>query len=84
MVFAGQLPIKGNFTVIDHGWGVYTGYAHQAEILVNVGDVVETGQRIGTIGNTGRSVGPHLHWEVWVNGIPVDPIDWVEKNFPYQ
>lgn len=82
VVFAGQLPIKGNFTVIDHGWGIYTGYAHQAEILVNVGDVVEPGQRIGTIGNTGRSVGPHLHWEVWVNGIPVDPIDWVEKNFP--
>lgn len=82
VVFADQLPIKGKFTVIDHGWGVYTGYAHQAEILVNVGDVIEKGQRIGTIGNTGRSVGPHLHWEIWVNGIPVDPTDWVEKNLP--
>ncbi len=82
VVFTGQLPIKGNFTVIDHGWGVYTGYAHQSEIFVSVGDSVETGQLIGTIGNTGRSVGPHLHWELWINGIPVDPVDWVENIFP--
>ncbi|MEJ5200913.1 MAG: peptidoglycan DD-metalloendopeptidase family protein [Anaerolineales bacterium] len=82
IVFTGQLPVKGNFTVIDHGWGVYTGYAHQSEVFVKVGDTVETGQLIGTIGNTGRSVGPHLHWELWINGTPVNPIDWVENSFP--
>ena len=80
--YVGNLPIHGNFTVIDHGAGVYSGYAHQAEILVKPGDFVETGQQIGVIGNTGRSVGPHLHWEIWVNNIPVDPIDWVENFYP--
>ncbi|NPV76753.1 MAG: peptidoglycan DD-metalloendopeptidase family protein [Anaerolineae bacterium] len=80
--FTGNLPIKGNFTVIDHGLGVYSGYAHQSEILVKQGDRVETGQQIGVIGNTGRSVGPHLHWEIWVNNVPVDPIDWVDNLYP--
>jgi murein DD-endopeptidase MepM/ murein hydrolase activator NlpD len=82
VLFTGPLPIKGNFTIIDHGWGVYTGYAHQSQVFVNAGDSVEAGDLIGIIGNTGRSVGPHLHWEVWVNGIQVDPYEWVEKTFP--
>ncbi|NPV55961.1 MAG: peptidoglycan DD-metalloendopeptidase family protein [Anaerolineae bacterium] len=81
VAFTGQLPIKGNFTVIDHGQGIMTGYAHQSEVMVNIGDRVETGQLIGVIGNTGRSVGPHLHWEVWVNGIYVDPYDWTQNDY---
>jgi murein DD-endopeptidase MepM/ murein hydrolase activator NlpD len=80
--FAGLLPTKGNFILIDHGWGVYSGYAHQKEFEVNVGDQVKKGQIIGIIGNTGRSVGPHLHWEIWINGVPVDPLDWINKVFP--
>lgn len=80
--YAGNLPVKGNFTLIDHGWGIYSGYAHQSEILVNAGDAVDTGQLIGIIGDTGRSVGPHLHWEIWINGIPVNPVDWAENSFP--
>jgi murein DD-endopeptidase MepM/ murein hydrolase activator NlpD len=82
VVFSGPLEIKGLFTVIDHGWGVYSGYAHQSELFVKFGDRVETGQLIGLIGNTGRSVGPHLHWEVWVNGIQVDPLDWILNTYP--
>jgi murein DD-endopeptidase MepM/ murein hydrolase activator NlpD len=82
VIFSGPLEIKGNFTVIDHGWGVYTGYAHQSEQFVKAGDRVEARQLIGIIGNTGRSVGPHLHWEVWVNGIQVDPLDWVSRTYP--
>jgi murein DD-endopeptidase MepM/ murein hydrolase activator NlpD len=82
VVFSGPLEIKGNYTLIDHGWGIYTGYAHQSERFVNSGDRVEAGQLIGIIGNTGRSVGPHLHWEVWVNGIPVNPLDWTSKIYP--
>ena len=82
IVYTGSLEIRGNATIIDHGLGVYSGIWHQEEIYVNVGDAVETGQKIGMIGNTGRSTGPHLHWEVWVNGVQVDPFDWLETNFP--
>jgi murein DD-endopeptidase MepM/ murein hydrolase activator NlpD len=82
VLFTGLLPTKGNYTVIDHGWGVYSCYAHQSEFKVKVGDHVDTGQTIGVIGNTGRTLGPHLHWEIWVNHIPIDPIAWTKRNFP--
>ncbi len=81
VVYTGSLVVRGNATIIDHGHGVYSGIWHQEEILVNVGDEVETGQKIGIIGNTGRSTGPHLHWELWVNGVQVNPLDWLETNF---
>lgn len=82
VVFTGPLDVRGNTTFIDHGWGVFTGYLHQSEIDVAVGDLVETGQVIGLVGGTGRVTGPHLHWEVWVGGIPVDPLDWVTNTYP--
>jgi murein DD-endopeptidase MepM/ murein hydrolase activator NlpD len=78
----GEQVVRGKFTYIDHGWGVYSGYFHESEILVEVGDVVEPGQVIGLVGNTGRSTGAHLHWEIWVGGVPADPIDWVETPYP--
>lgn len=81
VVFAGALDIRGNATVIDHGWGVYSGYWHQSAQYVQVGDVVTTGQVIGAIGATGRVSGPHLHWEIWVNGVPVDPMQWTVQPF---
>ncbi len=77
-----RLRIRGNTTIINHGWGVYTLYAHQRETYAQVGEVVETGQVIGTVGSTGRSTGPHLHWEVWLNGVNVDPMQWVREVFP--
>lgn len=67
----------GNFTLIDHGGGLATGYGHQSRIAVSVGQHVSTGQVIGYVGTTGTSTGPHLHWEVRVNGNPVDPMGWV-------
>ncbi|MGB9673340.1 MAG: peptidoglycan DD-metalloendopeptidase family protein [Anaerolineales bacterium] len=82
VVFTGQLTVRGNTTMIDHGWGVYSGYYHQKEILVKVGDKVEAGQLIGYIGATGRVEGPHLHWEIWVNGVQVDPLDWLKNTYP--
>ncbi len=80
VVFTGALTVRGNATVINHGWGVYTGYWHQSSILVKAGDRVETGQVIGYNGATGRVTGPHLHWEVWVNGVQVDPLQWLEED----
>ncbi|MCK5634312.1 MAG: peptidoglycan DD-metalloendopeptidase family protein, partial [Anaerolineales bacterium] len=82
VVFAGPLMIRGNVTYIDHGWGVYSGYFHQAEMFVQEGDIVERGQEIGIVGSTGRSTGPHLHWEIWVGGVPINPLDWVDQGYP--
>jgi murein DD-endopeptidase MepM/ murein hydrolase activator NlpD len=82
VVFAGPLTVRGNATIIDHGWGVYSGYWHQKEIKVQVGDRVKAGQLIGLIGATGRVTGPHLHWEIIINGIQVEPVDWLERTYP--
>lgn len=82
VVFAEELTVRGGATVIDHGWGVYTAYMHQSEILVKAGDHVTPGQLIGKVGATGRVQGPHLHWEVIVGGVPVDPIYWLERAYP--
>jgi murein DD-endopeptidase MepM/ murein hydrolase activator NlpD len=82
VVYTGSLEIRGNVTYIDHGWGVFTGYLHQSDIEVSVGDWVEPGQQIGLVGATGRVTGPHLHWEIWVGGVPVDPLEWVGREFP--
>jgi murein DD-endopeptidase MepM/ murein hydrolase activator NlpD len=82
VVFTGETVVRGNATVIDHGWGVYTAYGHQSEFLVQVGDRVEKGQLIGRVGDTGRVSGPHLHFEVIVGGVQVDPLQWLEREFP--
>jgi murein DD-endopeptidase MepM/ murein hydrolase activator NlpD len=82
VVFAAPLTVRGSATIIDHGWGVYSGIWHQSQISVNVGDMVETGQVIGLVGGTGRVTGAHLHWEVWVNGVQVNPLDWLNQAYP--
>ena len=82
VVMVERLLIRGNTTLIDHGWGLFTLYAHQDDTLVETGARVKTGQMIGTVGSTGRSTGPHLHWETWLNGVNVDPMQWVREVFP--
>jgi murein DD-endopeptidase MepM/ murein hydrolase activator NlpD len=82
VVFADETVIRGNAVVIDHGWGVFSGYWHLAEINVNTGDLLEPGDLIGMVGNTGRSAGPHLHFEMIVNGTAVNPLDWLTKVYP--
>jgi murein DD-endopeptidase MepM/ murein hydrolase activator NlpD len=82
VVFADEMIVRGKATMINHGWGIYTAYMHQDEILVEEGDIVKAGQVIGIVGGTGRVNGPHLHLEVWVGGVQVDPMDWLEGEFP--
>ena len=83
VIFAGPLTVRGNATIIDHGWGVYSGFWHQSLIQVQVGQIVQQNEVIGLVGGTGlRLTGPHLHWELWVNGIQVDPLDWLTQTYP--
>ena len=82
VAYTGEMVVRGNTVFIDHGQGVYSGYAHMKEIYVNAGDVVQTGQVIGMIGQTGRVTGPHLHWDIFVNGNAVDPFDWIDNIYP--
>ncbi len=77
VVFAGAEGGYGKVLVIDHGYGVKTRYGHLSEIRVRLGERVKRGQDIAAVGNTGRSTGPHLHYEVRVNGIPENPRKFV-------
>ena len=67
----------GNSLTVDHGFGVKTFYGHTAEILVGVGDTVDRGQQVATIGNSGRSTGPHLHYAIHVNGKARNPLNYI-------
>lgn len=74
VVFAGNRGGYGKSLVVDHGFGFQTHYTHLSSYQVFVGQSVKRGQSIGSVGNTGRSTGPHLHYEVRLNGVPQDPL----------
>jgi murein DD-endopeptidase MepM/ murein hydrolase activator NlpD len=80
VVLAEGLLVRGNAVLVDHGRGVMSGYWHLAQISVVPGQRVEPGDLLGTVGNTGLSTGAHLHWEVRVMGVPVDPLQWVRDE----
>jgi murein DD-endopeptidase MepM/ murein hydrolase activator NlpD len=77
VIYAGWLGGYGNLVVIDHGGGLATAYGHQSRIAVGVGQQVSQGETIGYVGSTGHSTGPHLHFEVRVDGQPVDPLGYL-------
>jgi len=77
VTFVGVESGYGKLMVIDHGYGVISRYGHNSEIFVRVGDVVKRGQKVSAVGSTGRSTGPHLHYEVRVNGVPVNPKNYI-------
>ncbi len=77
VVLAGPASGYGNAIVVDHGGGIATLYGHLSRFAVHAGQRVTAGQTIGAVGNTGNSTGPHLHFEVRVQGVPVDPMPYL-------
>ncbi len=78
VIYAGVGSGYGRFIIIDHGYGYRTLYAHNNRLLVRAGDYVKRGDVISLSGNSGRSTGPHLHYEIQVNKKPVDPMDYIK------
>ena len=78
--YAGPKPGYGNLISIDQGYGIRTQYGHVSKIYVKMGDKIKRGQKIGAVGNTGRSTGPHVHYEVRVNGVPMDPFYYILED----
>ena len=79
VALAETLRVRGNAIVLDHGAGVHSAYYHLSRIDVSVGEQVRQGQTIGAVGATGLATGAHLHWEVRVGEIFVNPLEWTEK-----
>ena len=78
VAFAGMLTVRGNSVIIDHGAGVFTAYHHLSRIDVSEGAYVAQGEQVGAVGMTGLATGPHLHWELVVGGVNVDPVLWTK------
>ncbi|MEE8336787.1 MAG: M23 family metallopeptidase [Dehalococcoidia bacterium] len=81
VAWVGEMPIRGISVILDHGAGVKTGYHHLSVAFVEEGEMVAVGQPIGEMGETGLATGPHLHWELTVWGVNVDPFAWTLKDF---
>jgi murein DD-endopeptidase MepM/ murein hydrolase activator NlpD len=82
VILAEKFTVQGNTVVIDHGLGLVSAYYHMESLKVKPGDVVKQGQAVGLVGNTGLSTGPHLHWEMRVTGVAVDPWPWTTRVIP--
>ena len=80
VVFAGWHAAYGKMLEIDHGSGLVTRYAHASQLAVAEGELVVRGQRVANVGSTGRSTGPHLHFEVRLNGVPQNPVRFLAAN----
>jgi len=81
VVLASHFKAHGNTVLINHGQGVMTIYLHMQSIKVKLRQKVHKGETIGTVGSTGLATAPHVHFQVFVHGVPVDPKQWVEAEF---
>ena len=77
---ANNLLVTGNTIIIDHGWNVFSSYSHLSKINVEVGEKVNKGQKIGEIGSTGFSTGPHLHWTITIGRVFINPRRFIEED----
>ncbi len=77
VTYSGYDAGYGKLVSVDHGYGVLTRYGHISKLYAKIGQKVKQGDIIGEVGNTGRSTGPHVHYEVRVNGVPVDPLNYI-------
>ncbi len=82
VVLVKQFPIHGNMVIIDHGRGVFTGYCHLSKTFIKVGQMVDIDEQIGAVGTTGRSQGNHLHFELAISGVTVEPSYWMKVLLP--
>ena len=80
VVLAEPQVVRGNAVILDHGRGIFTGYWHLSELKVEPGQTVAAGDVLGLVGNTGLSTGAHLHWELRVNGVAVDPMPFLAES----
>lgn len=80
VAYAGPSPIRGDTVIIDHGVGVFSCYSHLSAMNVQAGQMVNKGDLIGAVGSTGMVTGPHLHWEIVVRGVEMDPIPWTLQS----
>ena len=84
VIFAEPYSGYGKLVVVDHGGGIQTFYAHLSKFYVTAGNEVHRGEPIGLVGMTGRVTAPHLHYEVHINGVPMNPYRWLEHAGTYQ
>ncbi len=80
VTWAGKRYGYGNLVEVTHGNGYVTRYGHAKEVLVKMGETIKKGQKVALLGNTGRSTGPHVHFEVWMDGHTVDPSKYIQAS----
>jgi murein DD-endopeptidase MepM/ murein hydrolase activator NlpD len=81
VILASHFRAHGNTILLDHGQGVMSIYLHMSRLRVKPGERVTKGQTIGDVGSTGLSTAPHVHWQIYVQGVPVDPAQWLENEY---
>ena len=81
VAFVGDLSVRGRSVILDHGAGVFSAYHHLSEVAVAQGQLVNKGDLVGMVGQTGLAEGPHLHWEIVVRGVEVDALLWTQAEY---